>query len=54
MRIFLAGATGVSGRRIIPLFREAGHEVAGMTRSESNVAALQALGAEPIVCISVN
>jgi nucleoside-diphosphate-sugar epimerase len=50
VRIFLAGATGVIGRRIIPLLREAGHEVAGMTRSESNVAALRALGAEPVVC----
>jgi len=50
VRIFLAGATGVIGRRIIPLLREADHEVAGMTRSASNVAALRALGAEPVVC----
>ena len=50
MRIFLAGASGVIGRRIIPLLRESEHEVAGMTRSESNVAVLQALGAEPVVC----
>ncbi len=50
MRIFLAGATGVIGRRIVPLLREAGHDVAGMTRSEHNVATLAALGAEPVVC----
>jgi nucleoside-diphosphate-sugar epimerase len=50
VRIFLAGATGVIGRRIVPLLREAGHDVAGMTRSESNVAALRALGAAPVVC----
>ena len=50
MRIFLAGATGVIGRRIIPLLRDAGHVVAGMTRSENNVATLRALGAEPVVC----
>ena len=50
MRIFLAGATGVIGRRIVPLLREAGHDVAGMTRSESNVVALRALGAQPVIC----
>jgi nucleoside-diphosphate-sugar epimerase len=50
VRIFLAGATGVIGRRIIPLLREAGHEVAGMTRSESNITTLRALDAEPVVC----
>ena len=50
MRIFLAGATGVIGRRIVPLLRQAGHDVAGMTRSETNVATLRALGAEPVVC----
>ena len=50
MRIFLAGATGVIGRRIVPLLREAGHDVAGMTRSEANVVALRALGAQPVIC----
>jgi nucleoside-diphosphate-sugar epimerase len=50
MRIFVAGATGVIGRRIVPLLVARGHAVAGMTRSAENVAALQALGAEPVVC----
>ena len=50
MRIFLAGATGVIGRRIVPLLRQAGHDVAGMTRSETNIATLRALDAEPVVC----
>lgn len=50
MRIFLAGASGVIGVRLIPLLREAGHTVAGMTRSADKVARLQELGAEPIVC----
>ena len=50
MRIFLAGATGIIGRRIVPLLREAGHDVAGMTRSQANVTMLRALGAEPVVC----
>ena len=34
-RILLAGATGVIGRRLMPLLREAGHHVVGMTRSQS-------------------
>lgn len=34
MRIFLAGATGVIGSRLTPRLVAAGHEVAGMTRSE--------------------
>jgi len=33
-RILLAGATGVIGRRLMPLLRDAGHHVVGMTRSE--------------------
>jgi nucleoside-diphosphate-sugar epimerase len=50
MRIFLAGASGVIGRRLVPLLVEAGHEVAGMTRSQDAVDALRALGAGPVVC----
>jgi nucleoside-diphosphate-sugar epimerase len=34
-RILLAGATGVIGRRLMPLLRDAGHHVVGVTRSES-------------------
>jgi uncharacterized protein YbjT (DUF2867 family) len=50
MRVFLAGATGVIGIRLLPLLVEAGHVVAGMTRSSEKVAKLTALGAEPVVC----
>jgi hypothetical protein len=50
MRIFLAGATGVIGVRLLPLLVEAGHVVAGMTRSSEKVAELATLGAEPVVC----
>jgi nucleoside-diphosphate-sugar epimerase len=50
MRIFLAGASGVIGARVVPLLVEAGHAVAGMTRSTEKVDALRALGAEPVVC----
>jgi uncharacterized protein YbjT (DUF2867 family) len=48
MRVFLAGATGVIGVRLVPLLLEAGHEVAGMTRSQPEV--VERLGAEPVVC----
>jgi nucleoside-diphosphate-sugar epimerase len=50
MRIFLAGATGVIGIRVVPLLVEAGHTVAGMTRSPGKTEQLAALGAEPVVC----
>ncbi len=50
MRIFLAGASGVIGVRLIPLLVEGGHEVAGMTRSPGKVDTLRELGAEPVVC----
>jgi nucleoside-diphosphate-sugar epimerase len=48
-RIFLAGATGAIGQRLVPLLRAAGHHVAGTTRFEAKAATLRALGAEPIV-----
>ena len=50
MRIFLAGASGVIGVQLVPLLRQAGHEVAGMTRSESKAERVRELGAEPVIC----
>src|SRR5437764_7961587 len=50
MRIFLAGASGVIGVRLVPLVVAAGHEVVGMTRSEEKADQLRELGAEPVVC----
>lgn len=50
MRIFVAGATGVIGIRLLPLLISAGHTVAGMTRSPDKAGQLRALGAEPVVC----
>jgi len=50
MRIFLAGASGVIGIRLVPLLVAAGHQVAGMTRSPANVDMLRGLGAEPVRC----
>lgn len=49
-RIFVAGATGVIGVRLVPLLVVEGHTVAGMTRSAAKAGALRALGAEPVVC----
>lgn len=50
MRIFLAGASGVIGQRLVPRLVQAGHVVGGMTRSASKTEMLRNLGAEPIVC----
>lgn len=49
-RIFLAGATGVIGIRLLPLLIAEGHTVAAMTRSESKRGLLAEAGAEPVVC----
>jgi uncharacterized protein YbjT (DUF2867 family) len=50
MRVFLAGATGVIGTRLLPLLLAEGHTVAGMTRSPGKAESLRALGAQPVVC----
>jgi nucleoside-diphosphate-sugar epimerase len=50
MKVFLAGATGVIGRRLTPMLVEAGHEVTAITRSEAKTQALREAGAEPVVC----
>src|SRR5215213_4490962 len=49
MRVFVAGATGAIGRQLVPRLVTAGHEVHGMTRSESKRALLFELGAVPVV-----
>jgi nucleoside-diphosphate-sugar epimerase len=50
VRIFLAGATGVIGTRLIPLLVQDGHVVAGMTRSAQRAGLVRDLGAEPVIC----
>jgi nucleoside-diphosphate-sugar epimerase len=50
MRIFLAGASGMIGQRLIPRLVQAGHVVGGLTRSPSKTELLSRLGAEPILC----
>lgn len=50
LRIFLAGASGVIGIRLLPLLIAAGHTVAAMTRSGSKRELLASMGAQPVVC----
>ncbi len=49
MRVFVAGATGVIGRRLLPMLVEAGHEVTAMTRRADRAGALREAGAAPAV-----
>ena len=48
-RIFVAGASGAVGRRLLPLLLADGHEVIGMTRSPEAAKRLRATGAEAVV-----
>jgi nucleoside-diphosphate-sugar epimerase len=47
MKVFVAGATGVLGRRVVAGLRARGHAVAALARSPENEIALRAAGAEP-------
>jgi len=49
MRVFVAGATGVLGRALVPQLVARGHEVVGMTRSGSKQELVRSLGARPVV-----
>jgi nucleoside-diphosphate-sugar epimerase len=50
VRVFLAGATGVIGRRLLPQLLAGGHQVTGTTRSAAKLEQLRAAGAEA-VCV---
>lgn len=49
MRIFVAGATGAVGRRLVPRLAGNGHHVVGLTRTSAKTSLLRELGAEPVV-----
>jgi nucleoside-diphosphate-sugar epimerase len=48
MKIFVAGATGVLGQRVVPALVAAGHEVAAVARTTSKADCLRSQGAAPI------
>lgn len=49
MRVFVAGATGAIGKRLVPMLVAGGHEVVAMTRSPGKTDQLGELGATPVV-----
>ncbi|HZB06467.1 MAG TPA: NAD(P)H-binding protein, partial [Thermoleophilaceae bacterium] len=49
MKVFVAGATGAIGQQLVPQLVERGHEVTGMTRSESKQQLVRELGGRPVV-----
>ncbi len=54
MRIFVAGATGAVGRRLVPLLVSNGHDVVGLTRTPQKAEVIRALGAEAAVADGLN
>ena len=49
MKVLVAGATGALGRQLVPQLVARGHEVYGMTRTQSKADAVRAMGATPLV-----
>ena len=49
MKVFLAGATGAIGKRLVPQLSAHGHHVVATTRSADKAARLRSLGAEPVL-----
>jgi 2-alkyl-3-oxoalkanoate reductase len=49
MKVFVAGATGAVGRRLVPMLVAGGHDVVAMTRSSNKASLVLAMGAEPVV-----
>jgi nucleoside-diphosphate-sugar epimerase len=48
MRVFVVGASGAIGTRLVPQLIEQGHEVIGTFRSPGNDQRVKALGAQPV------
>ena len=49
MRVFVAGAGGAVGRRLVPMLVARGHQVTGTTSRPDRAEAIRRLGAEPVV-----
>lgn len=47
--IFLAGAAGAIGRRLVPLLVREGHDVTGTTRSQQRASQLEEAGVRPVI-----
>jgi nucleoside-diphosphate-sugar epimerase len=47
--VFVAGASGALGRRLVPQLLANGHDVVATTRTAGKTDLLRALGAEPVV-----
>ena len=47
-RVFVTGATGVLGRRVVPRLIQAGHHVTAAVRSQAKAEGAQAAGATPV------
>jgi nucleoside-diphosphate-sugar epimerase len=54
MRVFVAGATGAVGSRLLPLLVAAGHSVVGLTRSPFGADAIRAAGADAAIADATN
>ena len=54
MKIFIAGATGAMGSRLLPILTGAGHQVVGTTRIPAKADAIRAAGAEAVVLDALN
>ena len=54
MRVFVAGAGGAIGQRLVPQLVSRGHEVVATTRSQEKLERLRALGAESVVMDGLN
>jgi nucleoside-diphosphate-sugar epimerase len=48
MRVFVTGASGAIGRRLVPQLIDAGHDVIGAHHSASSAQPLRTVGAEPV------
>ncbi len=49
MRVFVTGASGAIGSRLVPQLVDAGHEVVGTHNSPASAERLRALGAKPVM-----
>jgi len=54
MRVFVAGASGAIGKRLVPQLVDRGHDVVGTFKSPSNIEKVRAMGAEPVVLDLLN